>query len=130
MRAFSRDDTAQRDAFSRLIPADASVDVLVTHSPPHNVLDSFLGQHTGSQALADVLAERQRCGVAPSLHVFGHVHKQRGVVAPGAAAVGAQGATLPETTFVNAASVTGHTLRPHPAVVIDVPADSLRAPPQ
>ena len=66
-----------------------AVDVLVTHGPPHGVLDRTLdGRLVGSRALlADV--ERTR----PTLHVFGHIHEARGDRQVG------------ETTFLNVASL-------------------------
>lgn len=57
-----------------LIPA--STDVLLTHGPPHGVLDTtFQGEQVGCEALTRAL-ER----VQPRLHVFGHIHEQRGAV--------------------------------------------------
>ncbi|KAF1788038.1 Metallo-dependent phosphatase-like [Phytophthora cactorum] len=71
------------------VPAD--VDVLVTHGPPHGILDStFTGLHVGSEILLKETMSRIR----PSFHIFGHIHE-----AYGATRVG-------KTVFVNAASST------------------------
>ena len=131
MRAFAVDEERQLAVFSRCL--EVPLDILITHGPPYGILDKFVGTHTGSKALARALA---RCsppsGRAPSFHVFGHVHKQKGMQV---------GATLPlsdargadrmelSTTFVNAASVTGmkHRIRDDPAVIMDVPVTSLVA---
>ncbi len=59
----------------RLIPADT--DILVTHGPPHGVLDQTVGrppQAVGCEALAARLAELPRV----RLHVFGHIHEAYG----------------------------------------------------
>lgn len=55
------------------IPQD--VDVLVTHGPPYEILDRVSpgGESVGCPRL------RQRVEVIrPSLHVFGHIHEERG----------------------------------------------------
>jgi predicted phosphodiesterase len=56
------------------IPADT--DVLVTHSPPHGVLDRTIDRlHVGCEELRSAVAR-----VRPRLHVFGHIHEAHGVV--------------------------------------------------
>jgi Icc-related predicted phosphoesterase len=67
-----------------LIPADT--DVLVTHGPPHGILDAVsglvarsvgvalgVGEHVGCEDLRTVVAR-----VRPRLHVFGHIHEGYG----------------------------------------------------
>jgi predicted phosphohydrolase len=65
-----------------LIPR--GTDVLITHGPPFGILDDAAGyrgsaamgpMHAGCEALAAVVADRR-----PRLHLFGHIHGQRGVV--------------------------------------------------
>ena len=52
----------------------ASVDVLVTHGPPHGILDpGWNVPHAGSIALAEAIAERR-----VRHHVFGHLHAAGG----------------------------------------------------
>ena len=59
------------------IPAD--VDVLVTHGPPHGVLDqTFDGRGVGCRELRRALDR-----VTPAVHVFGHIHEARGVAEVG-----------------------------------------------
>ncbi|CAI5730283.1 unnamed protein product [Hyaloperonospora brassicae] len=86
------------------VPAD--VDLLVTHGPPHGILDTtFTGTHVGSEALLKEVVSRIR----PRFHVFGHVHE-----AYGATRVGG-------TVFVNAASSPLVAGPLHSPVVLDVP---------
>ena len=61
-------DTVRAKLYSR-IPADT--DILLTHGPPHGILDKAPGsdRHEGCHQL---FAAVQR--VKPMLHVFGHVH--------------------------------------------------------
>lgn len=55
------------------IPEDT--DVLVSHTPPHGMLDrTRFGQHVGCESLVDAVAR-----VSPALHVFGHIHEGYGV---------------------------------------------------
>ncbi|KAF4131073.1 Calcineurin-like phosphoesterase [Phytophthora infestans] len=86
------------------VPAD--VDVLVTHGPPHGILDTtFTGLHVGSEVLMKETMSRIR----PSFHIFGHIHE-----AYGATRVG-------KTVFVNAASSTLLAKPRHAPVVLDIP---------
>jgi hypothetical protein len=66
------------------------VDILVTHGPPHGILDeNSRGQNCGSKAL---LKHVQR--VKPAHHIFGHIHEQ-----------GATETTIDGTTYHNVAFV-------------------------
>ncbi|EGZ26024.1 hypothetical protein PHYSODRAFT_487565 [Phytophthora sojae] len=86
------------------VPAD--VDMLVTHGPPHGILDTtFTGLHVGSETLLKETMSRIR----PSFHIFGHIHE-----AYGATRVG-------KTVFVNAASSTLLSKPKHAPVVVDIP---------
>ena len=54
------------------IPDD--VDVLITHGPPHGVLDATVrGEPAGCEALALRIQD-----IAPRLHLFGHIHEGYG----------------------------------------------------
>lgn len=66
----------------------ANTDIIITHEPPHGILDFADGIHYGSTALL----ERVR-RVNPRYHLFGHIHAQRGAVVSGS------------TTFVNGAAM-------------------------
>ena len=54
------------------IPADT--DVLITHTPPLEILDFDDDIHYGSDELLTKVKE-----VKPRLHLFGHVHRDRGL---------------------------------------------------
>ena len=71
------------------IPDDT--DVLVTHGPPHGILDEAHGAtHAGCEALRERVLE-----IEPRLHIFGHIHEARGRLERGA------------TTFINASCFRG-----------------------
>jgi hypothetical protein len=57
------------------IPADGSIDILITHVPPLGVFDKqpVLANWGSSEALLSTLLEAK-----PRMHLFGHVHAQRG----------------------------------------------------
>ena len=91
-----------------LIPEDT--DVLITHGPPHGILDlvpsdmSGNYEHAGCEEL--LLAVKR---VKPKLHVFGHIHEGYGV------------ARRARTTFVNAC-ICDAAYRPinEPVIISDV----------
>jgi Icc-related predicted phosphoesterase len=85
-----------------LVPA--GIDVLVTHGPPHGVLDVVArGGLVGCEALREALPR-----IAPKLHLFGHIHEAYGVARVG------------DTWCVNA-SVCNLSYAPiQPPVVVDV----------
>jgi Icc-related predicted phosphoesterase len=73
--AFNLHRGAEIAAKWALIPDD--VQVLVTHGPPHGILDEVLrppGKHQGCEAL------RERIAALPQLqlHAFGHIHEAYG----------------------------------------------------
>lgn len=82
------DDSEKRSIKYKAIPDD--VDVLLTHCPPHGILDQVHGNHVGCPILA---SEIQR--IKPNLHCFGHIHEDRGVL------------SLGETTYSNGAVLDG-----------------------
>ncbi|KAG1825095.1 Metallo-dependent phosphatase-like protein [Suillus variegatus] len=54
------------------------VDILLTHGPPHNILDkTFTNVNAGCPTL---LAHISKMRGPPLLHVFGHIHEARGAV--------------------------------------------------
>ena len=86
-----------------LIPAH--VDVLITHGPPHGVLDrSAGGENVGCEEL---LAATRR--IRPRLHVFGHIHQGLGWW------------RLGRTLHVNASNCAGRHAPLNPVLVVDLP---------
>jgi Icc-related predicted phosphoesterase len=77
------------------IPLDT--DVLITHGPPHGILDYTLGSHkyAGCEDLKDVILSQ----LTLKAHVFGHIHEGYGVNVVG------------NTTFINA-SLVDHKYNP------------------
>lgn len=99
---FYADDHALARSWSR-IPDDT--DVLITHTPPDNMLDiSSFGQVLGCSLLAPRLND-----LSPALHCFGHLHNSAGQL------------TLGGTTYVNASSVNSRFEVVHPPTVFDLP---------
>jgi predicted phosphohydrolase len=65
-----------REAWNR-IPMET--DVLITHGPPHGILDQVQGgEHLGCEEL-----KIRRGAVKPRVHVFGHIHGGYGVAYAG-----------------------------------------------
>jgi Icc-related predicted phosphoesterase len=62
----------QRKYMFNKIPSDT--DVLISHSPPHGILDFYRG-HLGCKQLLDKVME-----VKPKVHLFGHIHGGNGHV--------------------------------------------------
>jgi Icc-related predicted phosphoesterase len=57
-----------------MIPAD--IDILITHTPPYDILDECESGHVGSKSLRDHSLGR----IKPQLHIFGHIHECGGKV--------------------------------------------------
>lgn len=85
-------------------------DVLVTHCPPHGILDQVHGgEHLGCEELAIRLAM-----VKPRVHLFGHIHDSFGV---------AQSTT---TTYINACVSTESYKPANPPIVVDLSPESIQ----
>jgi predicted phosphodiesterase len=90
-----------REMWNR-IPLD--LDVLITHGPPHGILDQVHGgEHLGCEELKIRLAV-----VKPRVHVFGHIHDGFGV------------AQSPRTTYVNASTCTEAYRASNRPIVLDL----------
>jgi Icc-related predicted phosphoesterase len=68
----------------------ANTDILITHGPPHGILDTT---YYGNQKVGCSLLRQKVDEVKPVLHVFGHIHEERGIYVNG------------PTTYVNTASL-------------------------
>lgn len=110
--AFNKDRGAElRQVWAR-IPDD--VDILVTHGPPHGILDRIRqGDAVGCEELRTAV---QR--VRPRLHVFGHIHE-------------AYGEQVEDGVHhVNASTCTLDYVPCNPPILVDLPPRSVpRAPP-
>jgi len=52
-----------------------SCDILVTHGPPHQILDStFMGLNVGCEELRKKVEQ-----IKPQFHCFGHIHEAHGI---------------------------------------------------
>ena len=92
---------ALREKWSRI---PARVDVLVTHGPPHSILDrNEYKSDEGDEALRDRVY-----AVAPAVHAFGHIHESSGIDRVG------------ETLFINAAILDERYRFAHPCRVVDL----------
>lgn len=97
--AFNVDRGAPLRAIWERIPED--LDVLVTHGPPHGVLDRvWSGERAGCEELRRAVEAKR-----PRLHVFGHIHEAYGAL------------RLGQTDFVNA-SICDRSYRPSHAPVV------------
>ena len=85
--AFTLQSEEALDKKWSLIPSDT--DILVTHCPPHSILDS--DYHYGSFSLYDRFYSER---IKPKLHVFGHIHEGYGHIP--------NMMDMPYTQFVNA----------------------------
>lgn len=77
-----------------LIPDD--IDILITHGPPHGILDTCpdmdgKNKQVGCKHLRDILYSEK---IKPKLHVFGHIHESYGHIR--------KMLDYPHTQFVNA----------------------------
>lgn len=94
-----------------LIPVDT--DVLITHGPPHGILDQVTGsldfsgqaEHLGCEELLTRLA-----AVKPRVHIFGHIHGSYGV------------ARSRITTYINACTCTEQYRALNRPIAVDLTA--------
>ncbi len=69
--AFNLNRGAELEEKWRLIPPDT--DVLITHGPPHGILDEVERQYYIENTGCEELRKRVEM-ICPKLHVFGHIH--------------------------------------------------------
>ncbi len=83
-KAFTVDTDEELAEKWAMIPQD--IDILITHSPPHGILDQVnrynskgkKTEHVGSLSLRNMLMSNYFTNL--KLHVFGHIHEQGGKV--------------------------------------------------
>jgi len=94
--AFMYDREKDGPMLAGAIPEDT--DILVTHGPPHGILDEALGKtRAGCEDLMARVGE-----VKPRLHAFGHIHQAYGTEVRAWKDAGGK-----KTVFVNAANTPG-----------------------
>ncbi|GFR47678.1 hypothetical protein Agub_g9424, partial [Astrephomene gubernaculifera] len=69
------DEAAAAAHWSRLLPPDLQLDVLVTHTPPYGFGDLTRGRHVGDKQLLHAVQALHR---PPQLWVCGHIHEAVG----------------------------------------------------
>ncbi|MFK7852578.1 MAG: metallophosphatase domain-containing protein [Granulosicoccus sp.] len=104
--SFMRDPGAPIEAHWDLIPD--STDVLITHGPPYGILDEVIRkdgglEHAGCPSLLKTVRS-----IAPSFHLFGHIHEGRGRFGEN------------NVSFCNISTMNEHYQITHPPVVIDI----------
>jgi len=101
--AMQRDSLQARTARAQI----PECDVLITHNPPHGVLDLCGDKHQGCKYLARRVLE-----IKPKLHVFGHLHQE-----------GGKSARVGETIYVNAAALNDdYEFHQNVGVTVDIPS--------
>jgi Icc-related predicted phosphoesterase len=106
-------NTIELKAHWDAIPDDT--DVLVTHVPPHEILDKLaphamakhggaIEPHIGCIYLKDAALNR----VQPRLHIFGHIHESYGSL------------KVDKTTFINAAVMNEHYHLVNEPIIINI----------
>lgn len=85
----------------------AGLDILITHTPPHGILDEvtedFKVKYLGCHSLLDVVQERK-----PKYQVFGHIHQSYGQ------------RVLGSTTFINASTCNAHYKPVNAPIVFEI----------
>ena len=87
------------------IPTDT--DILITHGPPHWILDTVSRHGTTKLTGCELLFEKVR-EIMPLIHCFGHIHDQHGII------------KHDETTFINASNCDDSYNMVYNPIVIDL----------
>lgn len=78
-------------------------DILVTHGPPHGILDRVERGNVGCEELVRRVAE-----LRPKMHIFGHIHEGFG------------SAERHGTMFINASQLNGRYVKTNHAVLVEL----------
>lgn len=98
-------------AFNYRMPTDRwnkmpHCDVLVTHGPPHGILDiNHLANHVGCE---DLMSRINLMNKKPKVHVFGHIHENYGQF------------ERDGVHFINASACNGRYHPINPPIVVDI----------
>lgn len=102
--AFMKKEKSRRHYYS-MIPND--LDILMTHCPPHNILDKCLsGDNVGCEILAKEIELKK-----PKYHIFGHIHEVAGSVEQG------------DTTYINCSLCDPYNNLKNKPIVLEVEND-------
>ncbi len=102
--AFEYDNEETAESHWSKIPNNT--DFLITHTPPHTILDLSANKWANGNAGCPVLAKHVE-RVKPKFHAFGHIHEGYGMV------------EYADTTFINAASLKRDYYQQNEPVLID-----------
>ena len=88
------------------IPSDT--DVLITHGPPHGILDLAPKPNGGTEHVGCELLRKRVMEVKPKFHIFGHIHEGYGTEEHDG------------TTFINACTCDGNYRPVNKPIIIDL----------
>ena len=98
------DDITEGDLDNSIRKIPADTDVLITHQPPHNILDFADNINYGDSILLQTVLK-----IKPTFHFFGHIHSAYGIKKNNS------------TTFVNAAILNEYDELVHKPVLVELP---------
>ncbi|GIL91184.1 hypothetical protein Vretimale_18824 [Volvox reticuliferus] len=108
------DEAAGQQHWSRLLPSELEIDVLVTHTPPYGYGDLTRGRHVGDKQL---LVAVQRMERPPRLWICGHIHEAAGEYRVPHPAVPGAGILLINAASFYAAAKKGYERQAQPRAV-------------
>ena len=82
---------------------EGDTNVLITHGPPHNILDWCPGGHVGCEDLLSAVLKLPKL----KYHIFGHIHESYGIE------------KFLDVTYINASNCTGNYIPSNPPIVFD-----------
>ncbi|GAB5363954.1 hypothetical protein AAMO2058_000927600 [Amorphochlora amoebiformis] len=104
--AFGRSPDQMKEHWESQLPADSKIDIILTHAPPHGILDRvFTSKRVGDKHLLGTLRR-----IRPKFCIFGHIHESYGV----------QADSKSGCICINASSCTMLGAARHPPIVFDI----------
>jgi len=83
---------------------ETDTDVLITHGPPHKILDFCPGGHVGDEDLLAAVLKLPQL----KYHIFGHIHEGYGIE------------KFLDVTYINASNCTGKYVPSNQPIVFDI----------
>lgn len=99
--AFMADRGKEIAEYWKQIPS--GMDIVITHGPPHGILDECQDGHVGCEELTKYIKKAK-----PKYHVFGHIHEGYGIVKKG------------KTTYINASVLDGDYYMTNEPITIEI----------